>query len=163
MDGGVCVPHVGSRDAPLSSDRSGWLVPGAVADFWWSIYRKELPRRRRGCCLNRVLPAEEQKYCHLTCRLFVELPNRLPTRVNTGGGGVLGSAVYLDSLFALRIRTFRRYVLEHTATDDGVVIVSNVNCGYLDMSVNFHTSLLMMWYCSHAESDCGLLAGTDWF
>ncbi|CAM9206713.1 unnamed protein product, partial [Hapterophycus canaliculatus] len=34
-----------------------------------------------------------------------------------------------------------RYVLEHTVTEQGVVIVSNVNCGYLDMAVNFIMSV----------------------
>lgn len=34
-----------------------------------------------------------------------------------------------------------RYLLEAVATDEGVVIVSNVNCGYLDMSVNFMLSV----------------------
>ena len=34
-----------------------------------------------------------------------------------------------------------RYVLENVATDEGVVIVSNVNCGYLDMSANFLLSV----------------------
>lgn len=34
-----------------------------------------------------------------------------------------------------------RYVLETVVTSDGVVIVSNVNCGYLDMSTNFLLSV----------------------
>lgn len=54
------------------------------------------------------------------------LPGERSGEVNLDGKATIGEALWPPA-----------YVLEHVATDEGLVLVNSVNCGYLDFAVNF--------------------------